>query len=168
MVVALFLCVQHEANITLYKLVSMLLLPIQYNIHYTNSIFIIHRALSSFVFQASTRILKTKLKRICPFLSYPPWNLVSEKCVFGHRKQQIRLDGLPKRRRIMRFHKKIGSLWTGPHCRFEKHPLSYPSRTKGFQHPTPSLHLHLLSARRMCAGSFRSRRSRRLQDLMVS
>ena len=31
------------------------------------------------------------------FLSYTSWDLVLKKCVFGHRKRRIRLDGRPKR-----------------------------------------------------------------------
>ena len=42
------------------------------------------------------------------------WDLVSEKCVFVHRKCWIRLDGRPKRTRLVRFHKKISSVRTGP------------------------------------------------------
>ena len=50
--------------------------------------------MSSFAFQASTWIPTRKV--IGPFLTYPPWDLVSEKLVFGHRKRQIRLDSQPK------------------------------------------------------------------------
>ena len=45
---------------------------------------------SSFAFQVSTRILTRK--RGSPFLSYPPWDLVSEKCVIWHRILRISLD----------------------------------------------------------------------------
>ena len=44
-------------------------------------------------FQATTRILTRK--RIGPFFTYSPWDLVSEQCVFGHRKRRIRLNGRP-------------------------------------------------------------------------
>ena len=67
---------------------------------------------SMFAYQASTQILTRK--RIGPLLPYLPWDLVSKKCVFGHRKCWIPLDGWPKRTRLLRFHKKIVSVWTGP------------------------------------------------------
>ena len=37
-----------------------------------------------------------------------PWDLVSEKCVFGHLIHRIRMNGRPKRTRLMWFHQKIG------------------------------------------------------------
>ena len=53
--------------------------------------------------------------------------VVSEKCVFGHRIHRIRLDARPKQTRLTWFHQKIGSVWTGPTCKSlsveEKHKL---------------------------------------------
>ena len=48
---------------------------------------------SLLVCQASTRILTQN--RIGQFFTYPPWDLVSEKSVFGPRKHRLRLDGRP-------------------------------------------------------------------------
>ena len=39
--------------------------------------------------------------------------MVSEKCGFIYRIRRLRLDGRPKRTRLMRLHQTTGSVWTG-------------------------------------------------------
>ena len=43
----------------------------------------------------------------------PPSDMVSEMCRFGHRTRRLSLDGGPKRARLMRFHQKVVTVWTG-------------------------------------------------------
>ena len=67
--------------------------------------------------------------------THPPWDVVSEQCVFGQRKRRIRVDSRPKCTRLMRYHQIVCVDGAPPTLLLQGDPGAHGPAYGGAQHP---------------------------------